>query len=414
MKKILIFFLLSLFLFNSCKEENNPAAPANTVPLSPILTAPANGETSVIISPILTWNASETAFFYNLQISLSDSFKTFIFDQNVGNVTTKLISGLLRETKYYWRVNATNTFGTSEWSNVYNFTTGQIPGNPILSAPADSAKGISISPTLVWFSDSVATSYILQISTSISFSSYEFNQDVGNDTSYQVTGLKGDKKYYWKVRASNIHGTSNPINYWSFRTETTPCPGIPTVTYEGKTYNTVQIGNQCWLKENLDVGMRINGNTASSNNGTIEKYCYNNNPANCDTFGGLYQWREAMAYSTTPGKRGICPTGWHIPTDAEFQTLITEWDKDGNGLKSAGQGTGSGAGTNTSGFSALLAGSLNYNGFINLGVNTSLWSSTKGPFSNGAWSLKLRYYDNNVSIEDTHMEDGHSVRCVKD
>ena len=68
-----------------------------------------------------------------------------------------------------------------------------------------------------------------------------------------------------------------------------PCPGIPTVTYSNKTYNTVQIGSQCWLKENLDVGTRINGSLQQTNNSVIEKYCYNDDPNNCTTYGGLYR-----------------------------------------------------------------------------------------------------------------------------
>ena len=96
-----------------------------------------------------------------------------------------------------------------------------------------------------------------------------------------------------------------------------PCPGIPTVTYAGKTYNTVQIGSQCWLKENLDVGTMINSTSSGyqqTNNSIIEKYCYDNNPANCETYGGLYEWPEAMQYSTTPGTKGICPD-WLAYTD---------------------------------------------------------------------------------------------------
>src|ERR1035437_8681946 len=60
-----------------------------------------------------------------------------------------------------------------------------------------------------------------------------------------------------------------------------PCPGVPTVKYAGKTYHTVQIGSRCWLKKNLDVGTRINVTVEQTNNGTIEKYCYEDDPANC-------------------------------------------------------------------------------------------------------------------------------------
>lgn len=57
------------------------------------------------------------------------------------------------------------------------------------------------------------------------------------------------------------------------------------------------------------------------NNGVIEKYCYDNKSANCNKFGGLYQWNEAMQYVTTEGTRGICPEGWHIPTLSEMKEL---------------------------------------------------------------------------------------------
>ena len=100
-----------------------------------------------------------------------------------------------------------------------------------------------------------------------------------------------------------------------------PCPGITSVIYEGQTYNTVLIGDQCWLKENLNVGTMIQGDQGSSNNGIIEKYCYGDNEANCDTYGGLYAWREAMQYVTTAGVQGICPLGWHFPTDGEWTIL---------------------------------------------------------------------------------------------
>ncbi|MDR3668834.1 MAG: FISUMP domain-containing protein, partial [Ignavibacteriaceae bacterium] len=71
------------------------------------------------------------------------------------------------------------------------------------------------------------------------------------------------------------------------------CKGIDIVNYSGQKYTTVQIGNQCWLKENLNVGVMINGSSEQTNNGIIEKYCYQNDPANCIKYGGLYQWNEA-------------------------------------------------------------------------------------------------------------------------
>jgi len=117
-----------------------------------------------------------------------------------------------------------------------------------------------------------------------------------------------------------------------------PCLGTPTVTYEGQTYNTVQVFSQCWLKENLNVGMMIQSSEDMTDNDIIEKYCYDNDPTNCDIYGGLYQWWEMMQYSIQQGLQGICPPGWHIPRDEELKILDgavdshfgigdPEWDK---------------------------------------------------------------------------------------
>jgi uncharacterized protein (TIGR02145 family) len=191
------------------------------------------------------------------------------------------------------------------------------------------------------------------------------------------------------------------------------CPGIPTVTYSGKTYNTVQIGTQCWLKENLNVGTMINSSTAADsmrNNGIIEKYCYNNDSANCTTYGGLYQWDEAMQYVTKEKAIGICPNNWHIATYAELQACSTAVNGDGNSLKAIGQGTG----TNTSGFSALLTGGRYSGGdFNNLGFNTIFWSSTvySALYTN---IMFLNYNLDNINFDYYSKTNGFSVRCIKD
>ncbi len=97
---------------------------------------------------------------------------------------------------------------------------------------------------------------------------------------------------------------------------------------DGNTYETIVIGSQCWMKQNMRVGTMRNITTMQSDDGQVEKYCYGNNLANCMTAnhpnypdGGLYTWSEAMQYSTTEGAQGICPVGWHVPTNAEWHTL---------------------------------------------------------------------------------------------
>ena len=98
--------------------------------------------------------------------------------------------------------------------------------------------------------------------------------------------------------------------------------GLPFIDpRNGQSYNTAKIGDQCWMAENLIIGTRINGVDDQINNADIEKYCYDDIEDSCDVYGGLYQWDEIMQYTTSPGVQGICPTGWHIPTDDEWKIL---------------------------------------------------------------------------------------------
>jgi uncharacterized protein (TIGR02145 family) len=189
---------------------------------------------------------------------------------------------------------------------------------------------------------------------------------------------------------------------------------LDTITYEGKTYHQVNIGTQGWLKENLDVGTMIKKSESQTNNSVIEKYCYNDKIENCTKYGGLYQWEEAMQYVTTLGTKGICPTGWHIPTIAELQILAATVNNDGNALKGIDQGSESGAGTNTSGFSALLAGYRNYlTDFTNLGNQAYFWSSTEKDESYSQ-SMYLSSDNNNIKFTIYKKKVGLSVRCLKD
>ena len=193
--------------------------------------------------------------------------------------------------------------------------------------------------------------------------------------------------------------------------------GASKVKFGGKDYNTVLIGDQCWLKENLDVGTMINSTIHSTNDSIIEKYCYDNLPANCDTYGGLYQWNEAMQYVQTEGAQGICPEGWHIPTEVEFNDLYSAVGGNGNAIKAIGQGSGSGAGTNTSGFSALLGGNKEYIQhwtFMHLTMRGHFWSSSLRVSDSYVYRIYL--WDDRPDISPFHSNVftlGFSVRCIK-
>ena len=193
-----------------------------------------------------------------------------------------------------------------------------------------------------------------------------------------------------------------------------PCIGTPTVTYAGKIYNTVQIGDQCWLKENLDVGTMINGILDQTNNSVIEKYCYEDVLSNCEKYGGLYTWDEAMKYESSGSKvQGICPIGWRLPTIDEFRMLESAVNSDGNALKDTTPVQGHVLGTNTSGFTALLAGSRGYGGhFSHIEVHSFFWSSTEYD-AIYTYILSLDYIDNYIDMFANGKAAAFSLRCLK-
>jgi len=195
--------------------------------------------------------------------------------------------------------------------------------------------------------------------------------------------------------------------------------GNSTITHGGVTYNIVQIGNQCWFKENLNYGSRINGSSSQTDNESAEKYCYSNTDGACTTYGGLYQWDEAMQYVTTEGAQGLCPTGWHIPTDAEF-TILTNFlegeAEAGGKMKHAGTtywwdpNTGA---DNSSGFTALPAG-----GFIptatwhDIGYTAGFWTSSLN--STMIYYRNLTYNSDDVLRENNgNKTHAVSIRCIK-
>lgn len=209
----------------------------------------------------------------------------------------------------------------------------------------------------------------------------------------------------------------------------TACGQPFTDTRNGKSYKTVLIGTQCWMAENLNIGVMLPGTTPMSNNGIIEKYCYNNLPTNCDIYGGLYQWNEMMQYISVAGTKGICPVGWHLPSDAEWCILEQYLDAtitctssglrgtDGGGkLKQTGTtywtNPNTGA-TNTSGFTALPGGRWT-TVYSLIGAYALWWTSSENSSGGPTFARGL---SNTSVLVDRNFNDrnfGMSVRCVKD
>jgi uncharacterized protein (TIGR02145 family) len=210
-----------------------------------------------------------------------------------------------------------------------------------------------------------------------------------------------------------------------------PCPGTPTVEYEGKIYSTIQVFSQCWLKQNLNVGTMIPGTMGQSNNGSIEKYCYNNEEDSCAKYGGLYDWWETMQYNAQIGKQGICPPGWHIPSDEEWKVLEgavdsqygigdTTWDIEGyrgfdagKNLKTIKGWYPGSDGADLFGFSALPGGYHISDSSFSAGYSGYWWSSSLHQV-NYAWfrSFGCSYPD--VYMTTSSRDFGFSERCIMD
>jgi uncharacterized protein (TIGR02145 family) len=200
------------------------------------------------------------------------------------------------------------------------------------------------------------------------------------------------------------------------------CGGPLVDSRDGKSYTTVLIGTQCWMAQNLNIGTKLSGSVSQTDNSTIEKYCYGDIETNCDVYGGLYQWNEMMKYVTTEGTKGICPTGWHLPTDAEFSTLINYLggvSVAGGKMKEVGTthwlSPNTGA-TNISGFTGLPGGFRNSLGggiFFNLATVALFWSSSQD-YSPTAWHWDLWYNNETVSRYSNDKATSFSARCVRD
>lgn len=200
---------------------------------------------------------------------------------------------------------------------------------------------------------------------------------------------------------------------------------------DGNTYKTVEIGTQTWMAENLKTTKYSDNSTipnVTSNSAwirlTTPGYCWydNNETTNKPKYGALYNW-----YTATTGK--LCPTGWHVPTDAEFKTLemflgMTQVQADGTSWHGTDQGTqmknttgwkAGENGTNTSGFSALPGGFRYYadGSFFNESTLSYWWCSNESSPTTGYYR---RLDGNNAGVfrEGTIKAAGKYIRCVKD
>lgn len=352
----------------------------------------------------------------------------------------------------YYRAIVTDGTCNPYYSDTTLITVRPVP--PPIANPASNITLISFDAN--WAPSPGATKYYLDVAADAGFTSFVSgynNLVVNNKTTYSVIGVSCNTPYYYRVRVydDSCGTTSMSSNTITVTTLTCPaectikstCSGNITDSRDSKTYKTVQIGSQCWMAQNLNVGKRIDGikqQTPGLDNKdtSIEKYCYSDVPAKCDTFGGMYLWDEMMAYDSSridsAGPQGICPTGWHVPTDNEWKCLeitlgMSKTDADKNNFRGTTEGgklmdttlwksSSGGGATNLSGFSALPGGYHVYPGYTGSffagGGSAYIWTATENNAAT-SWGRHLDYNNTKVDRNSNYkLYSGYSVRCVKD
>jgi uncharacterized protein (TIGR02145 family) len=193
--------------------------------------------------------------------------------------------------------------------------------------------------------------------------------------------------------------------------------GTFTDSRNAKTYKTVTIGGKKWMTENLNYQVD-------------SSWCHGNNSANCDKYGRLYQWSAAMDISASYNsslwggsdvkRQGVCPSGWHLPSSAEWTALVTAVGyPSGTKLKSTSgwndYNGASGNGTDEYGFSALPGGTrYSGGGFFDVGLYGYWWTATEDS-ADFAYCRNMYYDSGNVGCDIFNYKSyGRSVRCVGD
>ena len=335
-------------------------------------------------------------------------------DNTVGLDWISTLTGLTGNTKYYIRAYATNVIGTA-YGVLDSFTT--LPIAPIITTNSvttitdtSAVSGGNISSDggsaitargIVWnkTGNPIVGTDSIRTDASSTTGSYTLNLD----------SLNSGITYYVRAYAINAIGTS----YGNQLTFTT----LPVLDTIGNQYTTITINGEEWFRENLKTNRYANGDTIENvptpgdwglRTSGAWAY-YNNDISNNSNFGKLYNW---YAVSDV---RGLCPTGWHVATDADWTSLSANYGTDavaGKELKATALWTSPNTNTNSSGFGALPGGgrgSLNFGDLFNKGF---WWTNTA--YSSAAWARRMEFSSNTLIRYSEDTKYGFSVRCVKD
>jgi uncharacterized protein (TIGR02145 family) len=362
------------------------------------------------------------------------------------------ITGLTAGTTYYVRAYATNSAGTA-YGQQTSFTALDLPVVSTGTVTNITVSTATCGGQVIGTGGSNVTARGVCWSTSqnptINNSHTSDGSDIGSFTSH-IVGLSPNTTYYVRAYATNSVGTAyGEERYFATASSATSGPfycGIDSVTdYDGNVYHTVEIGQQCWMKENLRTthytdGIAIPIDTIHSST-VAYRYTPYGDSLLVLTYGYLYNWTAVMhgepTSSSNPSEvQGICPTGWHVPSDAEWMELTdymgtqpayTSNCNDDYLAKALSDTEGwyitqnlsnrftpgfDPTTNNTSGFSAQPAGAFNYS-YEPSGYFAYFWSATECNESNALFRL-IQFDSEHMETFCHNKEYGKSVRCLLD
>jgi uncharacterized protein (TIGR02145 family) len=413
--------LLTVSLLSGCKEEEpakTAALTTATVTNITATTATSGGTISsdggaAITARGVCWSSSADP-------TTSDSKTTD--GEGTGQFESNM-TGLVAGTTYHVRAYATNSVGTAYGEDITFTTSGLAPSATTQDATNISSGGSILHGTVN--ANGLTTTISFEYGTTTGYGQSvpavpgQIPGDYNIGVTAALTGLSSNTTYHFRIKAVSSAGTA----YGSDLTFATTGASNQVTDIDGNIYNTVTIGTQVWLKENLKATKYNDGtaipnvtdNTAWSSNST-GAYCdYSNTPSSSSTYGRLYNWY--VVASTNP--KNVCPTGWHVPSDTEWNTLIIYSGGDvvaGGKLKETGTvhwlSPNTGA-TNESGFTALPGGYRSETGTFGLIGNSGYWWSSIEGGTTFAWDRYMYYNSGNAVRADMDKNGGFSVRCLK-
>jgi uncharacterized protein (TIGR02145 family) len=389
-------------------------SPSNGDCISAVLTSNASCATGtpagsnticMIVDPVLL-----------VSISITSSANPVCAGTLVTYTATPLNGGV--SPAYQWKVNGLNV-GVN--SSVYSYvpSNGDLIGCILTSSllctsnnPASSIQypvSVNALPQVIFTScfDTITTTNAkpIKLKGGIPLGGTYTGPAVSNGYFYPNLAGVGTKTITYSYTNAALCSASKSSRIHQFTSSPFICGNNLTDIRDGKIYPTVKIGSQCWFAENLNHGNPISSTLHQCDNCIPEKYT---NPASSIQYpASVYQWDEVMRYDDTPGLQGLCPPGWHVPTEAEWNTLFANWTNSGfagSPLKYSGY----------SGFNATLDGLNLQNRIWYYGDFAAFfWSSTPhGGIK--AWSHAMNDFDPSVSLYPSLRSNAFNVRCIKD